>query len=394
MAVLREVSVAEDIGDKERTLRAAFSFRTPNGNQHDLATIEQSAAGPVEPSPLKASINAKPNIEGIVAAIENVDLVSSQLANNRACTTATDDGDNQPISSDNADMALPRSTMPLESQIAGHRHGHGKTKMGMLRHEDGAILKPLMPRDVRAKREHEFYLSLECHLDNCRLESPCDDPVLHELAQLTPRYLGLFETELILGSDEPRKTLKVNYMKLEDLCQQFKRPCVADLKIGRVTHDPEASAEKIEQSVSKYPAQWDIGYRILGMRVFEQGRCHVYDATYGLQQTSSTVIEAIKTFTAANVRCVPLILAELERILDWFLIQKRFAFYSSSILFVYDADDARCSVKLIDFAHVFPSEGPDENYLFGLRNLVEAFRVVASTEPKSPKLSSTKIAPC
>ncbi|XP_022654228.1 uncharacterized protein LOC111247506 [Varroa destructor] len=279
-------------------------------------------------------------------------------------------------------MPLPRSTMPLNEQIAGHRHGHGKTKLGMLRHQDGSILKPLMPNDVRANREHEFYLFLELHRKMCQEDNinsaRCDDPVLHKLGDLTPRYLGVFETDFtvaITGGDHN----SVCYIKLEDLCKGFQQPCIADIKIGRVTYDPEASVEKIEQSMNKYPAQWDIGYRILGMRVFEQGICHVYDADYGLQQTPKSVPEAIKTFTSANPACVPLIIDELQRIMDWFLIQKRFSFYSSSILFVYDAVELRCSVKLIDFAHVFPTKTADGNYLFGLRNLIDAFRVAATT---------------
>ncbi|OQR68754.1 inositol polyphosphate multikinase-like [Tropilaelaps mercedesae] len=278
----------------------------------------------------------------------------------------------------NVAVPLPRSTMSYDQQIAGHRHGYGKTKLGMLRHQDGSILKPLMPNDVRAGREHDFYQFLERHREICpegQGSEECDDPVVHDLIDLTPRYLGVFETDFAVPVAEGRG---VSYMKLEDLCRPFKQPCIADLKIGRVTYDPEATAEKIKQYMTKYPAQWEIGYRILGMRVFERGVYRVYDADYGLQQTADSVVDAIRTFVGANPACLPLIITELDRIMEWFVRQRRFAFYSSSILFVYDAVEPRCSVKLIDFAHVFPTTKADENYLFGLRKLVDAFRFAAS----------------
>ena len=68
--------------------------------------------------------------------------------------------------------------------------------------------------------------------------------------------------------------------------------------------------------------------------------------------------------------------------------QETYRFYSSSLLFVYDAEADRCSlddgyddcidVRMIDFAHSTNAgdgsgrvhEGPDKGYLFGLKNLI------------------------
>lgn len=263
-------------------------------------------------------------------------------------------------------MPLPNCTELLDSQIAGHRHGEGKHKLGMLRHKDGSVLKPLVPNDSRATREHEFYLMLERHREMCSGES-CDDPILHQLVDFTPRYLGVFEGELDQGR-------RISYMKLEDLCSGFKQPCIADIKIGRIIHDPLASQEKIEVSKKRYPPQLTIGYRLLGMRVVEDGQYHVYSGEFGLEQTEKSIPEAIKTFVAANVDCVPAIVEELRKILQWFKSQQRFTFYSSSILFVYDASELKTTVKLIDFAHVFPATASDDNYIYGLERLLDHFR--------------------
>ena len=41
---------------------------------------------------------------------------------------------------------------------------------------------------------------------------------------------------------------------------------------------------------------------------------------------------------------------------------------------VHSVDPIQLTVKMIDFAHVFPnSNGQDENYLFGLNKLIEYF---------------------
>lgn len=40
-----------------------------------------------------------------------------------------------------------------------------------------------------------------------------------------------------------------------------------DVKIGQKSYDPYASAEKIQQQISKYPLMEEIGFLVLGMRV-------------------------------------------------------------------------------------------------------------------------------
>ena len=55
--------------------------------------------------------------------------------------------------------------------------------------------------------------------------------------------------------------------------------------------------------------------------------------------------------------------------------QREFLFYSASVLLIYEGDaaaagQAKVSVRLIDFAHTFPSCGArDENCLEGMESL-------------------------
>jgi inositol-polyphosphate multikinase len=54
---------------------------------------------------------------------------------------------------------------------------------------------------------------------------------------------------------------------MDDLAYGIKYPAVIDFKIGRVTHDPEASVDKINRQKLKYPPCEKIGFQLLGMRV-------------------------------------------------------------------------------------------------------------------------------
>lgn len=97
------------------------------------------------------------------------------------------------------------------------------------------------------------------------------------------------------------------------------------------------------------------------------------------------------------------ILEQLRKIHSWFLRQEQFLFFSSSILFAYDAknlslflekgeswknDDEtmttddhepKISVCMIDFAHVLPNveDRLDENYLTSLEKLINVFENLA-----------------
>ncbi len=64
-------------------------------------------------------------------------------------------------------------------------------------------------------------------------------------------------------------------------------------------------------------------------------------------------------------------------------VQQDFCFYSSSVLIIYEGDaetaeEANVSVRLVDFAHTFPSGGQrDANFIKGLSALMSTLSVVA-----------------
>lgn len=80
------------------------------------------------------------------------------------------------------------------------------------------------------------------------------------------------------------------------------------------------------------------------------------------------------------------LLSQVESIREWFEQDNidRYKFISSSLLFAYGRrtqsvpDQVDVHVKMIDFAHVFPNVGRDENYLEGLMKLVRFLRQAAA----------------
>lgn len=270
---------------------------------------------------------------------------------------------------------LPEDTLLFDHQIAGHVHGSTKTRLGLLKHKDGSILKPLVRSDERTLREQKFYERI-FQSDDC-------PPELIALRAFVPKYKGVWKTNI--------NREEVEYLKLEDLARVFRKPSIIDVKIGAKTYDPLASKEKVALETSKYPWSQQIGFRILGMRVFDttEQKYRVYGKDYGLRQTPDTVLEAFQTFLGASQEWSPPFLPELmlqlEDIQSWFENQRLYAFYSSSLLLMYDApnsDEApgrvpRCAAKMIDFAHVFPTAERDCNYLMGLRSLMAVLYRIA-----------------
>ena len=63
------------------------------------------------------------------------------------------------------------------------------------------------------------------------------------------------------------KYILVKYLQLEDVTSKYKKPCVIDIKIGKITYDPDASEEKKRKESTKYPPLQKIGFQLRGFRV-------------------------------------------------------------------------------------------------------------------------------
>ncbi|XP_033115580.1 inositol polyphosphate multikinase-like [Anneissia japonica] len=224
---------------------------------------------------------------------------------------------------------LPLDCEPLSHQVAGHVHGKGKTKIGMLQYKDGTILKPFQ-RPSRGQREAAFY-----H----RVFYP--DPTLHSsvpmdtLQTFIPRCYGT-----VVFKEDPT----LYYLKLEDVTKKYRKPCIMDVKVGCQTYEDSATQFKKENAKIKYPNMLTVGFQISGMRIYyaNSNKYEYYDKSYGRHFEEDTVIEGFKRFfqTEDNFQFDALteILYRLNQLEDWFVHQRLLHFISSSILFVYEGD--------------------------------------------------------
>lgn len=228
---------------------------------------------------------------------------------------------------------------------------------------------------------------------------------------------------------------------LENIAHGFTKPNVLDIKLGARLWDDETPPLKRARldKVAAETTTGSLGFRIAGMRVWQKPQraddawgCTVHLKDYGRMFTSDNVVEGFQHFFSDSSkpgralsserlnmveRCNALI-AGIETALE----RQESRMFSSSILIVYEADEAAlsnaiqreeeeyrlyqekmksamhrsedehedsdgetdedgdgeasskvaiCNVKLIDFGHAAwtPGAGPDENTLAGIRSV-------------------------
>ncbi|CAK6966744.1 inositol polyphosphate multikinase [Scomber scombrus] len=212
--------------------------------------------------------------------------------------------------------------VPLSHQVAGHKYG--VDKVGILQHPDGTVLKQLQP-PPRGPREMQFYSMVYAE--------DCCDPCLLQLQNHLPKYYGTWSSP-----DSPNDL----YLKLEDVTRRFVKPCIMDVKLGQRSYDPFASQEKREQQIRKYPLMEEIGFLVLGMRVYKlcSDTFDSYDQHYGRGLVQDTIKDGLAKFFNNGVclrkDAVSASISRVQRILHWFESQQQLAFYASSLLFVYE----------------------------------------------------------
>lgn len=274
---------------------------------------------------------------------------------------------------------LPTDCAPLTHQVAGHFYGKGRTKLGLLQTNDGHVLKPVQS-PPRGEREHNFFKDI--------FES--DEKDLNENQRALKKLLPIYRGSLIHND--------IIYIKMDDMAYGIKYPAVIDLKIGRVTFDPEATPEKIKRQKLKYPPVEKIGFQLIGMRVFdnlEDKTFSHFDKIFGRSLAESDLIHGLALFfqfhMTPRIQAIKETIHHFETILAWFLKQTTYHFYSSSLIVVYDANQSdtspdspcRIHVKMADFAHVFPAnETLDENYIFGIKNLIGYLKLLLNKDYK------------
>ncbi|CAI9726308.1 inositol polyphosphate multikinase-like [Octopus vulgaris] len=306
--------------------------------------------------------------------------------------------------SDNNFRQLPPGTKLLDHQVAGHLVNQKNNVIPFLQTKDKTLLK-LIQLPPRGRRELNFYQTV---FD----EKAESDPILRRLKDFLPYFYGTCKFDIF--PDEL-------YLHLEDMTVEFEKASIADIKIGSQTYDPEASAEKIQYEKIKNQFSTEVGFK-MGFRVYRPSTdtFHFPCRKKLLQLDQFRILEEgigeyFNLSESLRKDAVFAILLELIDIKNWFENQRKFAFYSSSLLCIYEGlwpckqhlaavsqlppsnhsivnknngdcramtniedllqssygkRDSCVKVKMIDFSHVYATCERDNNYLIGLDSLI------------------------
>lgn len=221
---------------------------------------------------------------------------------------------------------LPKGASIPRNQVAGHKH-EGDSKLGLLEHNDGTILKALQ-KPPRGTRELEFYKRI--------FDKDCTDTDVLQLQQFLPYYYGAHEFQEYPG---------VTYLKLENLVSKFRKPCVVDIKMGKKTYDPEAGPAKIAREMTKFPYVEKFGFQFTGMQTYDpvEDKMKFYDKFFCRKLGEDEVLKkGLGTYFSIKhglrKDAIRDLLTKLYQIETWFKTQRKFSFYASSLLMVYEGD--------------------------------------------------------
>lgn len=265
------------------------------------------------------------------------------------------------------------SVTALQTQIAGHG--------GILKKEDGKILKPIQlpPKGIREK---EFYLSLFNSKEDIDIE----------FRSHLPRFYGIDEIGFENGHTKTEE-----FIVLEDVAAEFHKPNIMDIKIGQRTWGPDANSKKRQEEDAKYKGtKYPFGFSVLSMIVHsiqDNNQISTYGKSFGKNLETHNVNIVPEIFfdvdrSGVVKELVQIVVSHIESILELFEKQRKYHLYASSLLIAYDSTVVKAfinnsadlkelkkavNVKIIDFAHVFRNTDKDENFIYGLKNLITVF---------------------
>mmetsp|Transcript_4186 Transcript_4186/g.10388 ORF Transcript_4186/g.10388 Transcript_4186/m.10388 type:complete len:516 (+) Transcript_4186:299-1846(+) len=255
-----------------------------------------------------------------------------------------------------------------------------------------------------------------------RRSEVCCDPdtvkkeikLLHRLALFTPEYFGLFEHRPdSSGTDGKTQTCRYgtnynSYILAHNLMANYSKATVLDIKMGVETFEPDAPEDKRIREINKYELQREMGFRIVGMRVFSPSSVQakdddgyiIFPKSFGRSLISRDEIKrAFITFFGGEEdqrllpkdvlhnrsKAIKKVMSQLKLIRRWFQENDVFSFTSSSLLVLYESDDnssqsGGADVKMIDFGRVRRRKGGDPGYHHGLRQLMTILEEILRDE--------------
>jgi len=259
------------------------------------------------------------------------------------------------------------TTKPEEKEKGGFKQVGGH--QGAFEASDDKVKK------LADKPELEFYEFVKGATDR-------GDPDASWIVSYIPKFYG---TDV---SADGKKQIVI-----ENLLQGYKRPCIMDLKIGTETVGVDAKIEKYFRMMKRDVKN---GSCLTGVRVIAMSTFHPATRSETIAKkkqaealSAEATLENILSYFAGDgegvrIAVVNKFLAQLEKLLAEFEMQKFYNLIGSSLLFVFDGepgDAPKADVRMIDFAHVHRGcGGVDAGYAKGLRSLVAALKTIQAAK--------------
>jgi 1D-myo-inositol-tetrakisphosphate 5-kinase/inositol-polyphosphate multikinase len=198
-----------------------------------------------------------------------------------------------------------------------------------------------------------------------------------------PEFFGLIQLP-----DSPA------FIFMEDATAGCKKPAVLDIKIGKQTYLPNSKPEKIKNMGAKDAKTTSVtlGQRLTGYNYFTpDGKSNkvLKEATFSIATLDEYLFHLKQYFNdgkALRTDVIENCLPTLRELLAWKESSEcTQSYYSSSILFVFDAanPERHGRAKLIDMANIMvtPQGETDENFNFGLKRLIELLENIVKEGP-------------
>merc|ERR1719510_992955 len=186
----------------------------------------------------------------------------------------------------------------------------------------GLVLKPIQG-DARGQREAEFFRTI----------SNSTDPAVRAFLEFMPHFHGVSKRKKSDGATG-------EFIMMENLTNNLRKPCIMDIKIGARTWGPDASEAKRKQQDASYAAtKTAFGFSVPGLSAFkgENKDC-------GKQLTAENIHEMLELYLDISTnpelarKIAGVFVEKLKKIRSHFETQRSFHFFASSLLFVYDAE--------------------------------------------------------